>query len=195
MRRLLDPRRSLRRRSAEPQSRTVSWLARLSGARTPSRRPLEAAMAAPLASASAQVRPVALTVAGPPRILTAFLVPGTRQRYDYRRIELVVKVRRAFPEAFQVQGKWTMLSSWPIREVSRMNGRHKHRIIQPPSVKARLAARRTNDDAAIMQGVRGPGRRHDPGSIASSQCRVDHGAKPRASSTRRRSTRSLERDR
>jgi len=49
-------------------------------------------MAAHHALACAPVLSVALTVAGPPRILTAFHVPGTCQKQEYPEKRRVVKI-------------------------------------------------------------------------------------------------------
>lgn len=54
-------------------------------------------MAAPHALAWAPVLSVALTVAGPPRILTAFHVPGTCHGYEYLETPRVVKIEDVRP--------------------------------------------------------------------------------------------------
>ena len=62
-------------------------------------------MAAPHAMAWAPVLSVALTVAGPPRILTAFHVPGTCQLDDYLEKHRVVKIEED-GHASQQEAAW-----------------------------------------------------------------------------------------
>ncbi len=89
---LLDPRRRRRRQSTEPYI-PDGILARASNRYPDSFSPFyRTAMAALLADARAPVWPVALTVAGPPRILTAFHVPGIchHKRYTKNKNESII---------------------------------------------------------------------------------------------------------
>lgn len=80
---LLDPRRWLCRLSAQPVSPGRFPGLRIQPGADAFSQPVTAAMAALIALATAPVWPVTHTVAGPPRIFTAFLYSATRLQNVY----------------------------------------------------------------------------------------------------------------